>query len=53
MSMIQLFAISMLEGNKIHESLKLKNQLKHINLNVPEAINFGGSDMDGIVEWVN
>ncbi|CAH1114299.1 unnamed protein product [Psylliodes chrysocephalus] len=51
MSMIQLFAISMLEGNKIHESLKLKNQLKHINLNVPEAINFGGSDMDGIVEW--
>ncbi|CAG9858299.1 unnamed protein product [Phyllotreta striolata] len=51
MSLIKLFALSMLEGNQIHESLKFKNQLKHINLNVPEAINFGGPDMTGIVEW--
>ncbi|XP_056639726.1 uncharacterized protein LOC130447090 [Diorhabda sublineata] len=50
-SMVHLFAISMLEGNKIHDTLKQKNILKHVNLNVPEAISYGGSDISDIIEW--
>ncbi|KAG5893213.1 hypothetical protein JTB14_025617 [Gonioctena quinquepunctata] len=48
--LILILAKSMLEGNRIHESLKLNNQLKHINLNIPEALNFAGRDTK-ITEW--
>ncbi|KAJ8954380.1 hypothetical protein NQ318_011053 [Aromia moschata] len=49
--LIQLLAASMLEGNRIHEELKVKNMLKHINLNVPEAISFGGKQTSDMIEW--
>lgn len=51
--LIQLLACSMLEGNRIHEELKLKNVLKHINLNVPEAMKFAGKQTSTMAEWVN
>ncbi|CAH1183291.1 unnamed protein product [Phaedon cochleariae] len=51
--LVQVLALSMLEGNQIHENLKLNNKLKHINLNVPEAISFADKDTKGIVEWKN
>ncbi|KAJ8920779.1 hypothetical protein NQ315_004920 [Exocentrus adspersus] len=49
--LIQLFAESILEGNRIHEELKQKNMLKHINLNVPEAIKFAGKEASQMTEW--
>ncbi|KAJ8941094.1 hypothetical protein NQ314_010499 [Rhamnusium bicolor] len=49
--LIQLLAASMLEGNRIHDNLKIKNVLKHINLNVPEAIKFGGKQTSDMTEW--
>lgn len=42
----------MLEGNKIHEDLKHQNVLKHINLNVPEALKFSRRQTQGLTEWV-
>lgn len=42
----------MLEGNRIHEELKLRNVLKHINLNVPEAIKYAGNQASKMTEWV-
>ncbi|XP_018571340.1 uncharacterized protein LOC108911014 [Anoplophora glabripennis] len=49
--LIQLLASSMLEGNRIHEELKLRNVLKHINLNVPEAIKYAGKQASKMTEW--
>jgi len=45
-------AISMLEGNRIHEELKRKNVLKDVNLNVPEALKYTPNDTSNLVEWV-
>lgn len=42
----------MLEGNKIHESLKQKGALKDINLTVPEAVKYAGRKVAGLTEWV-
>lgn len=50
--LIHLFALSMLEGNKIHDDLKSNNLIKHINLTVPEAIAFGGKQTEKATEWV-
>ncbi|XP_050307006.1 uncharacterized protein LOC126743819 [Anthonomus grandis grandis] len=49
--LIHLLAISMLQGNKIHEDLKKKNMLKHINLNIPEAIKYTEKETSNLVEW--
>ncbi|KAJ8969824.1 hypothetical protein NQ317_019531 [Molorchus minor] len=49
--LIQLLAASMLEGNRTYDELKVKNVLKHVNLNVPEAIKFGGVQTRDMVEW--
>ncbi|CAH0556929.1 unnamed protein product [Brassicogethes aeneus] len=49
--LVHLFAISMLEGNKIHDHLKINNMLKHINLTVPEAIEFADKFTEGMTEW--
>lgn len=50
--LIHLMAISMLEGNRIHEELKRKNVLKDVNLNVPEALKYTQNDTSNLVEWV-
>lgn len=42
----------MLEGNKLHETLKSKGTLSDINLTVPEAIKFTGNKSLGLAEWV-
>lgn len=42
----------MLEGNKLHETLKSKGTLSDINLTVPEAIKFTGNKALGLAEWV-
>lgn len=49
---IHLFAASMLEGNKIHDELKQQNLLKHVNLNVPEALIYSGKQTKNMIEWV-
>nr|CAH7768715.1 unnamed protein product [Callosobruchus chinensis] len=49
--LIQLLAESMLEGNKIHDYLKTEQLIKHINLNVPEAIKYAGAPAKNMVEW--
>ncbi|CAH1993985.1 unnamed protein product [Acanthoscelides obtectus] len=51
MRLILLLAESMLEGNKIHDYLKMKQLIKHINLNVPEAIKYAGPIAKTMVEW--
>lgn len=51
--LIHLFAGSMLEGNKIHDDLKQQNLLKHVNLNVPEALIYSGKQTKNMVEWVS
>lgn len=48
--LIHLMAISMVEGNWIHEELKRKNVLKNVNLNVPEAVQY--TQPVNLVEWV-
>lgn len=50
--MIYLLAYSMLDGNKIHESLKAKGSLNSVNLTVPEAIKYAGNRANGLIEWV-
>lgn len=42
----------MLEGNRIHDELKQQNLLKHVNLNVPEALNYSGKQTKNMIEWV-
>nr|CAI5820556.1 unnamed protein product [Callosobruchus analis] len=37
--LIQIVSRKQLEGNKIHDYLKMEQLIKHINLNVPEASN--------------
>ncbi|XP_030758309.1 uncharacterized protein LOC115884013 [Sitophilus oryzae] len=49
--LIYLLATSMLEGNKIHEELKVKKLLKHLNLNVPEALKYTEDQTFNLVEW--
>ncbi|ENN77360.1 uncharacterized protein LOC109537487 [Dendroctonus ponderosae] len=49
--LIHLLAISMLEGNKIHEELKKKKVLKDLNLNVPEALKYTQEETYNLVEW--
>ncbi|CAH1133420.1 unnamed protein product [Ceutorhynchus assimilis] len=49
--LIHLLAISMLEGNKIHEELKSNQVLKHLNLNVPEALKYTETHTYNLVEW--
>ncbi|XP_023014082.1 uncharacterized protein [Leptinotarsa decemlineata] len=48
--LIVILAESMLEGNSIHDSLKVSNQLPHINLTIPEALKFAERDAE-ITEW--
>lgn len=45
-------AASMLEGNRIHDELKQQNLLKHVNLNVPEALIYSGKQTKNMIEWV-
>lgn len=45
-------AASMLEGNRIHDDLKQQNLLKHVNLNVPEALIYSGKQTKNMIEWV-
>lgn len=49
--LIKALAESMLEGNEIHDDLKRKGALPHINLTVPEAITFAATRVNGIKEW--
>lgn len=49
--LIQALALSMLEGNKLYESLKGKGLLSNVNLTVPEAIKYAGKNY-GLFEWV-
>lgn len=49
--LIKALAESMLEGNQVHDDLKRKGALPHINLTVPEAITFAGNRVNGIKEW--
>ncbi|KAF7284177.1 uncharacterized protein LOC143202138 [Rhynchophorus ferrugineus] len=49
--LIQFLAISMLQGNKIHEELKMRRLLKHLNLNVPEALKYTENQTFNLVEW--
>ncbi|KAL1490346.1 hypothetical protein ABEB36_013060 [Hypothenemus hampei] len=49
--LIHLLAISMLEGNAIHEELQLKNLLNDPNLNVPEALKYTKQKSSNLVEW--
>lgn len=42
----------MLEGNKVHETLKSKGTLDDINLTVPEAMKFAEKSVAGLTEWV-
>lgn len=50
--MIYVLGHSMLEGNKMHETLKSKGTLSNINLTVPEAIKYAGRSAAGLTEWV-
>lgn len=50
--MITIFARSMLDGNRIHDTLKKKGMLKNINLTVPEALTYADKMAYGLIEWV-
>lgn len=50
--MVQVLGRCMLDGNKIHETLKSKGTLNNINLTVPEAIKYAGKCVAGLIEWV-
>ncbi|XP_066141145.1 uncharacterized protein [Euwallacea fornicatus] len=49
--LIHLLAMSMLEGNKLHEELSNKRLLKNINLNIPEALKYTEDKIANLVEW--
>lgn len=51
--MVYLLAYSMLDGNKIYESLKAKGSLNYVNLTIPEAIKYAGNRVKGLKEWVD
>lgn len=50
--LVKALGESILEGNSIHNSLKVRGILNHINLTVPEGIKFSGMKQLGLIEWV-
>lgn len=50
--MVYVLGHCMLQGNKIHETLKSRGSLNNINLTVPEAIKYAGNNVAGLTEWV-
>lgn len=51
-AVIYAFAVSILEGNDIHDNLRKSGHLENINLTVPEAIQSAGRRLKDIIEWV-
>lgn len=50
--MVYVLGHCMVEGNKMHETLKSKGSLNNINLTVPEAIKYAGKSVGSLTEWV-
>lgn len=48
---LRAFARSILEGNDIHQEMRNRGSLQHINLTIPEAIEGTKKKVKNIIEW--